>query len=109
MANNTSITTAFLIIMVMFSLVTVVRIHQIPKAWDSVQELFHNRASLASMGAILVTLCVIRFSSMWKNPRWKKAFQSAIVAVIIAFYAAIDFVFAPFWFVLLTVYYTGEE
>jgi hypothetical protein len=100
----------FVPIMVAMLLIVSVRVIRHPEKRKRIEDLFlnHKVSSLLMVGAMLVAVIGIRVSPLWKQERWKRAWAAAINAFIIAMFAAVDSVFAPFWFALTIVYFTGE-
>lgn len=106
--DNNVVSNYFAGVMGVFALATLIQLYKTPSAMNKVHELLSDHTFLVKLGVMIASLCFIRFSYLWKQERWRKAAMAGINAFIIAVFASVDFVIAPFWFILFTMYFVGE-
>ena len=115
---STDGTTGFNIAVILFLLLTLRAIIQLGKLKDII-EFFKKPKTIGQLSLIVAWIYLIyNYSSKNKNSKDKKisenveklknASKKAILALLIAFFARIDLVIAPFWLIWMMAYYLED-
>ena len=115
---STDGTTGFNIAVLLFLLLTLRAIIQLGKLKDII-EFFKKPKTIGQLSLIVVWIYLIyNYSSKNKDSKDKKisenveklknASKKAILALLIAFFARIDLVIAPFWLIWMMAYYLED-
>jgi len=115
---STDGTTGFNVAVILFLLLTLRAIIQLGKLKDII-EFFKKPKTIGQLSLIVAWIYLIyNYSSKNKNSKDKKisenveklknASKKAILALLIAFFARIDLVIAPFWLIWMMAYYLED-
>ena len=106
-------TTGFYIGIVVFVLLTIWAIIMLNKT-SELYKFFANTKTIGQL-CLIVVWCYLIYRFVKTHPKDKKhsaklqeATKKAILALLIAFFARIDLVIAPFWLVWLIAYYLED-
>ena len=105
--------TGFNIGIVLFVLLTIRAVVSLKKT-SELYKFFVNTKTIGQL-SLIVVWCYLIYRFVITHPKYKKhttklqeATKKAILALLIAFFARIDLVIAPFWLVWLIAYYLED-